>query len=509
MILVGGPFIADTGEHLDSRQPWADDWRSYMARDALNGSEIWWRTVASLVFPLLDAEGGDNSALIYAARMVLTANPDGSIQRRRLTSVLPGGFRSATNGVGRWRYPEVGPGGPSESGGQGQETTRIIVTANGFSLKSSYPEFEREWLEKGNVIIVVPHTYATSLYLDGYVEWVADGRPDNVPGPLFPRGVYDGLPLPEVVPIEADFGVTGVLQGENWVDPAPLEAARFLLQARFDLKLGIWDLVTNDILRLTLLKELPIKPPSSTPAEKPAGTIERHEALRARRRGAQKNARTIHEEAATLVASLDAVGWTSSLPGVLADDAYRRTVPIAFAPECDDAEARARHPSIRPGKTVVWLQYVIRMDSPGDSKVELVIPAPLSLLRGKIFDPFFKERLPELESIAKPNYVINRRDKRSRSRRQTSVTPVDDGKTISYVIMEYDRLAEIRAYKVTGEVMDMAWIAAAYKAMDKKIWWAQRVAAVAERTPAWINVFSPLEKQCRDAIAENPRLGRS
>ncbi|OBH55020.1 hypothetical protein A5687_03325 [Mycobacterium mantenii] len=157
----------------------------------------------------------------------------------------------------------------------------------------------------------------------------------------------------------------------------------------------------------------------------------------------------------------------------------------------------------------MWLQYVIRMDSPGDSKVELVIPAPLSLLRGKIFDPFFKERLPELESIAKPNYVINRRDKRSRSRRQTSVTPVDDGKTISYVIMEYDRLAEIRAYKVTGEVMDMAWIAAAYKAMDKKIWWAQRVAAVAERTPAWINVFSPLEKQCRDAIAENPRLGRS
>jgi hypothetical protein len=218
-------------------------------------------------------------------------------------------------------------------------------------------------------------------------------------------------------------------------------------------------------------------------------------ALLAGRREIQKARAAIHAEAAALVASLDAIGWTSSLPGVLAEDAYRRTLPIAVAPECDEAEARARHPSMRPGKTVLWLQYVIRRDSPSESKVELVVPAPMSLLRGKIFDPFFKEHLPELARIAEPNFAKGR-------------MVIHDRETTSYEVMEYDRLAEIGAYKATGEKMDFAGIVAAHKAMGGKIDWAARVAAVAERTPAWIDVFAPLAKQCRDAITANPRLGR-
>jgi hypothetical protein len=466
-ILVGGTFTADTGEHLDSRQPWADDPRSWMARDALAKSEIWWRAVTSLVFPLLDAEGEDSFANCGVS-MVLTAKPDGSILGRRLTSVLPGGFRTAMKSVGRWSDTDQG--------------ARVIVTANGFSHRSSYPEFEREWLEKGNVTIVVPHTHATSMYLDGYVEWVADGRPENVPGPLFARGVYDATPLPEVVPVEGDFRVTGVLQRETWVDPAPLEAARFLLQARFDLKLGIWDLVTNDVLRSTLLKETPIVAPPSTPAAKTAGAIERQKELRAGRTEFQKGRAVIHAEAAALVRALDASGWTSSLPGVLAEDAYRRILPIAMAPECDDAEARARHPSMRPGKTILWLQFVIQRDRPGESKVELVVPAPLSSLRGKIFDPFFEGHLPELERIARPNVAKSR-------------SVIHDRETIRYEVMDYDYSGGIEAYKAS-------------KAMDWKIFWAGRIAAVAQRTPAWIDLFAPLAKQCRDAITANPRLGR-
>jgi hypothetical protein len=482
-ILVGGTFTADTGEHLDSRQPWADDPRSWMARDALVGSEIWWGATTSLVLPLLDAEGEDSFALIRGVHMVVTVKPDGSILRRRLTSVLPGGFRTATKSVGRWQYPDVSVGGPSDSTGQGHLTTRLIVAADGFSHRSSYPEFEREWFEQGNVTIVVPHTHATSVYLDGYVEWVADGRPENVPGPLFARGVYDATALPEVVPVEGDFRVTGVVQRGTWVDPAPLEAARLLLQARFDLKLGIWDLVTNDVLRSALLKETPIVAPPRTPAAKTAGAIERQQVLRARRTEFQKGRAVILAEAAALVRALDASGWTSSLPGVLAEDAYRRTLPIAVAPECDDAEARARHPSMRPGKTVLWLQFVIQRDRPGESKVELVVSAPLSSLRLKIFDPFFEEHLPELARIARPNVAKSR-------------IVIHDRETISYEVMDYDYSGGIEAYK-------------AYKAMDWKIFWAGRIAAVAQRTPAWIDLFAPLAKQCRDAITANPRLGRS
>jgi hypothetical protein len=62
--------------------------------------------------------------------------------------------------------------------------------------------------------------------------------------------------------------------------------------------------------------------------------------------------------------------------------------------------------------------------------------------------------------------------------------------------MDYDYSGGIETYK-------------AYKAMGWDIYWAERVAAVAERTPAWIDLFAPLAKQCREAITANPRLGRS
>jgi hypothetical protein len=485
-ILVGGTFTADTGERLDSRQPWAEDARSWMARDTLVESEIWWRTVTSLVFPLLDAEGEDSFALIDGIRMVVTVKPDGSILQRRLTSVLPGGFHTATKSIGRWQYPQypdVSSGGPSDSTAQGRPTARIIVRRTGFSYRSSYPEFEREWLQQGNVTIVVPHTHATSVYLDGYVEWVADGRPENVPGPLFSRDVYDATRLSKVVPIEGDFRVTGVLQKENWADPVPLEAARFLLQARFDLKLGIWDLITNDVLRSTLLKETSIVAPPTAPAARTAGAIERQEVLRARLGERHQSRAAYLAETAALVGSLDASGWTSSLPGVLAENPYRRTLPIAVAPECDDAEARTRHPAMRPGKTILWLQFTIRRDRLVESKVELVVPAPLSSLRLKIFDPFFEEHLPELARIAEPNVAKSR-------------IVVHDRETISYEVMDYDYSGGIEAGK-------------AYQAMDKKIFWAERIAAVAQRTPAWVELFAPLAEQCRDAITANPRLGRT
>jgi hypothetical protein len=138
---------------------------------------------------------------------------------------------------------------------------------------------------------------------------------------------------------------------------------------------------------------------------------------------------------------------------------------------------------MRPGKAVLWLQYVIRRDSPGESKVELMVPAPLSSLRPKIFDPFFKEHLPELARIATPNVA-------------KSHMVVHDRETISYEVMDYDYSGGIEA-------------ARAYQAMDKKIFWAGRVAAVDERTPAWIELFAPLAQQCREAITVNPHLGRT
>ena len=63
------------------------------------------------------------------------------------------------------------------------------------------------------------------------------------------------------VPVQADFTVTGLVQNGEWQDPSDLEAARSLLQASDDLKIGIWDLVGNATLRRTLLEAVPSAPP--------------------------------------------------------------------------------------------------------------------------------------------------------------------------------------------------------------------------------------------------------
>ena len=128
------------------------------------------------------------------------------------------------------------------------------------------------------------------------------------------------------------------------------------------------------------------------------------------------------------------------------------------------------------------MQFTIRRDSLTESKVELMVPAPLSSLTGQIFDPFFEEHLPELARIAEPNVAKSR-------------VVVHDRETISYEVMDYDYSGGIEAYR-------------AYKAMGGKVDWTGRIAAVAQRTPAWVDVLAPLAKQCRNAITANPRLGR-
>lgn len=479
LILVGGTFTADTGEHLDSRQPFADDPRGRVAQSTLARSEIWWSATTSLVLPLLDAMGGDHFAMICGIRTVVAVRSDGTILRRRLASVLPGGVRTAKKSIGRWQQLEVNSDlwGPRDF--RGPLTTPVVVTTGGWLyVGRDYADFEDRWRLKNlveDLIIVTPHTDATSVYLDGYVEWVADGRPKYASVPPQPSYGHDGTPLAEVVPVEGDFRVTGVLQDGKWVDPAPLEAARLLLQARFDLKLGIWDLVTNDVLRTTLLKETPIAAPPSAPAAKTAGAIERQQALQAQRTEKQKRSAASRAESAALLMLLDAGGWISSLPGVLGDidptHPFRRSLPIAVVPDRDDSEARGRHPAIRPGKTVLWLQFELHRDRPSHSEVVLVVPPPLDSLRLRIFDPFFKEHSSALERIASPDHV-------------SGVTTFHSRDTISFNVL---------AYEYTGGKTD----------------WAGRLAGIAQRTPAWIELFAPLTRTVLEAITANPGLGRS
>jgi len=471
IILVGGSFTADTGEQLDSRQPFADDPQSRIARRALAGSELWWLVTASLVLPLLDAQGDDSFAIVSGAKSVVTPRPDGTVRRRRLASVLPGGVRSLKSN-GRWEVTYC-------AGLWGWVGTRVLVDTSSHYWKyasalDEYGEFEQNWLRQKNLIIVGVHTHADTIYLNGYTEWVAAGRPKQAGGPRLPRSQSSADGLHAVLPVEAEFRVTGVVQNGTWIDPAPLEAARALLQARYDLKLGIWDLVTNDTLRSTLLKETPIPAAPATVAPKTVGAEERTAAWRAQRTEKQKSADAYRQAMAQRLRALDAYGWTTALPGVRGDvdpvHPYRRSLLVAVAPDCDDPEAHPRHPRLRPGTPILWIQFEIVPYAISTTRVELVAPPVPGTTCKTIVSAFYERQMPPLTKIATPYPT-------------SGCTAFHSGGYTTYELMGF------------GDGVRVG-----------KADWTQRIAGVADRTPAWLELFAPLAEKCRDAItAANPR----
>ena len=273
--------------------------------------------------------------------------------------------------------------------------------------------------------------------------------------------------------------MTGVLKNGTWIDPAPLDAARSLLQVRYDLKLGIWDLATNHTLRATLLKETPVPAPPSPHAKKPADVLHRQQQWRARPTDYRQRRNAASDRRADLVRPLGTPGWTTLSPG--AGDVNpmhhtRRSLPLAVAPDCDDTESRARHPAVRPGSIIFWLQFELQGDDPFRFEVKLVVPAPLSSLHEEIFSPFYRDHIPALEKIAKPNRVRQGYGLPMRGTRTYHLALYDGG----------DRVDQVHDIDV-----------------------AERIKSIAEMTPAWVELFAPLAKRCRDAITANPRLGRT
>jgi hypothetical protein len=106
--------------------------------------------------------------------------------------------------------------------------------------------------------------------------------------------------------IEADLSITGLVQGGQWHDPSDLEAARTLLLARYDLKLGIWDLASNPTLRQSLLDSVPTPDTPDQPAAVPSTAIARRKTAAAK--GEQKTQAREAAKAA-IYARLEPHGW--------------------------------------------------------------------------------------------------------------------------------------------------------------------------------------------------------
>jgi len=315
--LIGGPMTAEDGSRLDSRQVVIGDPRCGIMRTALAGSMLWWLTVISLVEPLLRVAGADAFALIIGPRSVLQLQSDGSLRRTRLGAVIPGGVSRVEiqrSGIGEaldpryelagemktaWDGSSMGEIGLAYSeprrswrvldgnewylnvAGPALNPAVIVDTTDSVLYDESFKALATRRLFDERLVLVLPHTHAAQTHLKAYGQTQgprAVPPVDTQATPWDPDAPPDPMKYTTVVPIEARFGVTGLLQRYAWEDPSQIEAARALLQARFDLRIGIWDLVRNPVLRRTLLDAAPTPVVPERSAEIPAGA-----AVRARR----------------------------------------------------------------------------------------------------------------------------------------------------------------------------------------------------------------------------------
>lgn len=491
IVLIGGRMTVDDGASFDSRQRIEGDETSEVTLRSLATSLLWWRTTISLVMPILDCADETAFALVVGQRSVIELRQDGTFHRTSLRSVLPGGttqveiirtnmreplpdtYEEAKDSrelndddlgtVGfkrgepfkRWRFlngneyylSQAGPGiGP-----------KVIVDTTPWFLPENYRGHNLAGLEASrlfceDVTLVAPHTYSADHHFKAYAEWVERGRPPDPPVEWIEQSNkwdsdarLQSLHYATPIPIAADFGVTGLVVNARWEDPADLDAARSLLQARYDLKIGIWDLASNPTLRKTLLEVTPV-----LPAPPVAAAVPREAAKRAESEVDAKMASRSMEKQALLTLSdrlglLKAAGWVPRA----ARERWLFRLPLT--------ELVSRWTNEEP---IPFGQLEVSV-----AKRSTTV---------SVFTTMYNQ-------VSLPDYLEARREELARIA-GTDACPL--GKNLP-----------IALWRSTG-----GW--------DDDVDWAERDRGLAERTPCWVEVFADLWKECRRIRRESGYVDR-
>lgn len=287
IVLVGGRLTLDDGSQVDSRQPMNDAATARAVRRALVSSPDWWTAVVSIVIPTLDdADGG---FAFTDQKTIERASPDGTMRR----SMFPH-YPRATGGddyIYNWRslgetatydrttkptrLERVKRRHAEMLEQRRQRDARIRIDTDGHfvhNLRSSSRAGDTA-LGHGTQLIIVPDT----AEMRERVQALLDGT--RVPeGELaVQKGWKDPYRNLRLGVTRASCRVTGLVRAGKWEDSSDLEAARLLLQERFDLKVGLWDLALNPVLRSTVLEPSPVSKAPNELAQAPARAKKRVE----------------------------------------------------------------------------------------------------------------------------------------------------------------------------------------------------------------------------------------
>jgi hypothetical protein len=385
IVLIGGQLTLTDGSEVDSRQSATDEKTAGALLTALTSSAEWWSTVSSIVVPTLDdSEGG--FAVILGRRSIFRATfLDGEPRRSVLRKVLRGAVGSVSvmrSGIGESlptgyrKLARLRSSGGDDMGSVGvrfdDPTPRwcfvvdgseyyvrlvanhlgpcvLIDTTGELPFLDTWGTLSIEYCAPyaRPQMVVVPDTARMRKRIGAYFAGPpktqeADTRAAPAPYvPGAPRDPADFLRFPVV---RAECNISGLLRAGQWEDAAGLEAARMLLLKRFDLKLGLWDLALNPVLRSAVLDPVPGRRAPEEPVQASIEARKRaeREAKKAtiRREAAQ---RAIGEVTAALQQELASLGWSLDNRGCLC---LPLTEPVSNWPD-EDLSARCKQETLR------------------------------------------------------------------------------------------------------------------------------------------------------------------
>ncbi len=261
IVLVGGKLILEDGSELDSRQAMNDAATGRAVHKSLVGSAGWWSAVVSVVVPTLDDDEGGFALADQLTIARVTA--DGRLGRVRFPRYPRASgaedyiYNSRTLDAARTAVKRTRKQEPTA-----HRSPRIRIDTTGTVVRTIRDD---RAAFRGTRLLVVPDTrtmrelIGVLLGVGGSVVEATEQNPWEDP--------YRYLRLPIR---RAECSITGLVLGGEWRDPSALEAARRLLLERFDLKVGLWDLALNPVLRSTALDPSPSPRVSEKPAEVPA-----------------------------------------------------------------------------------------------------------------------------------------------------------------------------------------------------------------------------------------------
>ena len=359
IVLIGGQLTLTDGSQVESRQHASDERTAQALQAALTGSVEWWSTVSSIVVPTLDdTEGG--FAVIVGRRLLTRPTFDGetrrsvlrkllrgtvgsvSVMRSRPGEPLPAGYRSLARlhtsrgddmGSLGVRFDEPTPRWCLVDGNEYylrliadylgarvliDTTGELLSTCAGVPPDTGTLSIEYRVAAPSHRLqfVVMPDTVRIRERIDARLlgrqspdARAVDTRAAPVPYvPGEPRNPADFLRFPVV---HTECNVSGLLRAGQWDDAAGLEAARMLLLNRFNLKLGLWDLALNPVLRSAVLEPEPQRQVPAQPARAPAHAWKQAEREAQRATGRREDARrAVGQVIAALQHGLTSLGWS-------------------------------------------------------------------------------------------------------------------------------------------------------------------------------------------------------